>query len=100
LSCVILESNFKRLWEVYKSRCEAKKSELNLQDRAVYDAALGRLNANRPDRPHQTSSPEIGAPYDYEKHLRGAPGMVGETITAVWLPGVPAMKLLPLVAMG
>lgn len=94
------ESNFKRLWDEYKSRCEERKSEINPQECAVFDAALGWLNASRPDRPHQTISPAIGAPYDYEKHLRGAPGMVGETITAVWLPGVPAMKLLPLVATG
>jgi len=91
------ESNLKRLWEFYKSRCEARRAELSPQDRAVFKAALSWLNANRPDRPHEMSYPATGINYDYEKNIR-PPGMSGETITAVWLPGVPAMKLLPLVA--
>lgn len=91
------ERSLERLWNFYKNRCENKRGELSPQDRTVFEAALGWLNANRPDKPHLISEPAVGAPYDYQKNIR-PPGMVGETITAIWLPGVPSMRLLPVVA--
>lgn len=89
------EGNFKRLWELYQSRQQARRSAIEPADRLVLDTALGWLNINHQNKPHQFDEPAVGLDYKYELHARAAAGMVGDRIQATWLPGVPTLGLKP-----
>lgn len=88
--------SFKRLWELYKTRCEERRATLDEGDRSVLQAALSWHNANWKDAPYALVEPAPGEQYDYDQHTR-PPAMVGERIVTTWLPGVPRMKIKPLV---
>lgn len=88
--------NFKRLWELYKTRCVERRAALEKEDRCVLQTALSWHNANWKDAPYEFVEPAPGETYDYERHTR-PPAMVGDRIAATWLPGVPRMKVMPLV---
>jgi hypothetical protein len=90
------DDGFKKLWDFYKNRCENQKVALDAEDVHVLEVALAWLNANWPDKPYVFSSPAPGDRYDYDKHLR-PPGMSGEQVTATWLPGLPELRIKPLV---
>lgn len=92
------KDNLSRLWTMYKDRCEKHAGPLDEADLAVFRTALDWHNANWPDKPYGLLSPPPGTSYDYEKHQRPPLGMRGETIRAVWLPGISELKLKPLVA--
>lgn len=89
------EGNFKRMWELYQSRQQARRSAIEPADRLVLDTALGWLNINHQNKPHQFDEPAVGLDYKYELHARAAAGMVGDRIKATWLPGVPTLGLKP-----
>lgn len=91
------QENIKRLMEFYKSRCEQQKAQLSADDEQVLESALAWHNANWPDKPYDFERPQVGKPYNYEQHMRLL-SMSGEVINAVWLPGIPMLKIKPLVA--
>lgn len=92
-------NNIKRLWDSYKKRCEDQRGPLNSGDEHLLEAALTWYNTKWPaDSQQALNRPVEGSSYDYEKHMRPAIGMTGETIVAVWLSGIPGLKLKPLVA--
>ncbi|MGD9889289.1 MAG: hypothetical protein AB7S56_08510 [Halothiobacillaceae bacterium] len=88
--------NFKRLWELYKTRCVERRAALEPEDRSVLHAALAWHNANWKDAPYTFIEPAPNEAYNYEQHTR-PPAMAGDRIAATWLPGVPRMKIMPLV---
>ncbi len=92
------EGNLRRLWDLYKGRCESQRAALSPADEGLLEAALGWHNVNGADSPYQLERPATGSAYNYEKHMRPTLGMGGETIQAVWLPGIPGLNLKPLVA--
>ncbi len=62
--------NIKRLWELYKTRCEERRAALEGGDRSVLEAALSWHNANWKDTPYAFFEPAPGVGYDYEQHSR------------------------------
>ena len=91
------QENIKRLMEFYKSRCEQQQARLNANDVQVLESALAWHNANWPDKPYDFERTQVGESYNYERHMRPT-GMTGEVVGAVWLPGIPRLKIKPLVA--
>lgn len=92
------EANLRRLWEMYRHRCEHSGKAPTADDVRILKVALGWHNQNWPDKPYVLNQPSIGDAYDFEKHLRGTIGMKGEKIHALWLPGISGLKLKPVVA--
>ena len=92
------EGNIKRLWDLYKKRCEDQCGPLGHNDKLLYGAALNWYNYKWPSKLLSSDCPAPDSAYNYEIHMRPAIGMTGETIAAVWLPGIPGLKLKTLVA--
>jgi len=97
VSVLSQSSNLKALGEFYRTRCEDMSDKLDAEDMAVFKAALGWLNENWPKKPYEFFNPPIGTIHSADAHIL-ANGNKSAAITSVWLPGVPELKLKPLVA--
>jgi len=97
VSVLSRSSSLNDLWEFYRTRCENMGAKLDAEDMAVFKAALGWLNENWPKKPYEFFNPPIGTIHSADAHIL-ANGNKNAAITSVWLPGVPELKLKPLVA--
>lgn len=92
------EAQFKRLWEMYKERCNKSNGPLSAGDRRLLNMALEWVNAQCPDRPYGFDEPAEGSKFDFDKQQKPSTPTQGDSIAALWLPGVQGLKLKPLVA--
>lgn len=91
------KDNLTRLWKLLDERCKERSGPWTEAEAQIFGQSLDWHNANWPDKPYELLKPEPGMHYDSGKHQR-PPGMLGDRIRAVWLPGIPELKLKPLVA--
>lgn len=91
------EANLKRLWEMYHKRCEDRQKPASADEIFILKVVLGWHNYNWPNKPYHLSEPSVGDAYDYNEQLRGGIHMNGEKVIALWLPGIPNLKLKPVV---
>jgi archaellum component FlaC len=91
------ETSLRRLWDLYKKRCEDRRQGATPEEQSFYLAALDWYNS-RFEKPFTAEIPDIGSVYQHERHMLPPLGMQGEIIRAVWLPGVPGLRIKALVA--
>lgn len=89
--------NIRRLMEFYKNRCVERQSPMNENDSKLIEVALDWHNANWIDKPFVFEYPKANDPYSFDRHSRPT-GMTGDVIEAVWVKGIPGLKIKPLVA--
>ena len=80
--------NLKRLWETLKDRCEAGKRAATDSEHALLLAALSWHNHNWRSLPLRLIDVAVDSRYDYETQSRTRNVTKGETVTAMYLPGI------------
>lgn len=80
--------NVKRLWETLRDRCESEKRPAADDEIALLHSALAWHNHNWSTLPYRLIETAPGNRYDYKIHLRSRHVTKGETIVAMYLPGI------------
>lgn len=80
--------NLQRLWELLKQRCEAQRRSANEAEHALLTYAIGWYNHNWRTRPWSLILASPGASFDFERHLRSRHTCSGESLDALYLPGI------------
>jgi hypothetical protein len=80
--------NLKRLWEALKDRCEAGKRAVTDHEHTLLQAALAWHNHNWRSLPLRLIDVAAASRYDYETQLRSRHVTKGETVAAMYLPGI------------
>ncbi len=80
--------NLKRLWETLKDRCEAGKRAATDNEHALLQAALAWHNHNWRSLPLCLIDVAAASRYDYETQSRSRHVTKGETVAAMYLPGI------------
>jgi hypothetical protein len=80
--------NLKQLWNILKGHCEADKRPVSAAERALLASALAWHNHNWQTKPYRLIEAAPSTAYDYEKHQRSPSSTTGETIAALYLPGI------------
>lgn len=74
------------LWDVFASRCKKQERALTSSETRLLQYSLACYNLTLNSRQAELLWPECPAAFDHQQHTRGTPQ--GETVTAVWLPGL------------
>jgi len=80
--------NLKRLWGTLKDRCETRKRAVTDKEHALLQAALAWHNHNWRSLPLRLIDVAAASRYDYETQLRSRHLTKGETVAAMYLPGI------------
>jgi len=78
----------RRLWDRLKERCERERRPATGDERLLLETALAWHNHNWPSKPYQLVAPQPGSAYDFNSHQRATATASGDTIAALWLPGI------------
>lgn len=91
IRCVAVLSrldNIERLWDALKEKCEHEHRPASTEESALLQTALDWHNHNWQKKPFSLHRPAQGKSYDYSKEQRAASTPSGESLTAIWLPGI------------
>ena len=80
--------NLERLWSVLKDRCEAHNGPANASERALLETALTWHNHNWRTHPYRLIEAVPSSAYRFDRHLRSRQTSSGETVAALYLPGI------------
>lgn len=80
--------NIERLWDTLKAGCEGGCRPASGEETALLQSALDWHNHNWQKKPFALHRPGDGKHFDYNKEQRAANSPSGDTLTAVWLPGI------------
>lgn len=83
-------NNIERLWDTLKAACERESRPASAEETALLQTALDWHNHNWQKKPFALHRPGDGKHFDFSKEQRAAPFSGGETLSAVWLPGIVA----------
>lgn len=83
-------NNIERLWDSLKAACERESRPASAEETALLQTALDWHNHNWQKKPFALHRPGDGKHFDFSKEQRAAPFSGGETLSAVWLPGIVA----------
>ena len=83
-------NNIERLWDTLKEACERESRPASAEETALLKTALDWHNHNWQKKPFALHRPGEGKHFDFSKEQRAAPFSGGETLSAVWLPGIVA----------
>ena len=83
-------NSIERLWDALKENCERDRRPASAEETALLQNALDWHNHNWSRRPYALHRPRTGDSFDYSKEQRAAASPSGDTLSAVWLPGIVA----------
>ena len=83
-------NSIERLWDALKENCERDRRPASAEETALLQTALDWHNHNWSRRPFTLHRPRSGDSFDYSKEQRAAASPSGDTLSAVWLPGIVA----------
>lgn len=83
-------NSIERLWDALKESCERERRPASAEETALLQTALDWHNHNWSRRPYTLHRPRTGDSFDYSKEQRAAASPSGDTLNAVWLPGIVA----------
>jgi len=83
-------NNIERLWDTLKAACERESRPASAEETALLQTALDWHNHNWQKKPFALHRPGEGKHFDFSKEQRAASFSGGETLSAVWLPGIVA----------
>lgn len=81
-------SSIERLWEALKERCDREKRPANIEETDLLATTLTWHNHNWATKPYTMQTPKAGERFDFATQQRPASTPSGETIMALWLPGI------------
>lgn len=83
-------NSIERLWDALKENCERERRPASAEETALLQNALDWHNHNWSRRPYTLHRPRTGDSFDFSKEQRAAASPSGDTLSAVWLPGIVA----------
>ena len=83
-------NSIERLWDALKENCERDRRPASAEETALLQTALDWHNHNWSRRPYTLHRPRSGDSFDYGKEQRATASPSGDTLNAVWLPGIVA----------
>ena len=83
-------NSIERLWDALKENCERERRPASAEETALLQNALDWHNHNWSRRPYALHRPRTGDSFDFSKEQRAAASPSGDTLSAVWLPGIVA----------
>lgn len=83
-------NSIERLWDALKENCERDRRPASAEETALLQNALDWHNHNWSRRPYTLHRPRTGDSFDFSKEQRAAASPSGDTLSAVWLPGIVA----------
>lgn len=81
-------NNIERLWDVLKAACERESRPAHAEESALLQSAVDWHNHNWRTKPFALHRPNDGKHFDFSKEQRAASTPSGDTVSAVWLPGI------------
>lgn len=81
-------NNVERLWDALKDSCESERRPASDDEITLLQTSLDWHNHNWRKKPYTLHRPRIDAGFDFMTAQRAATTPSGETLTAVWLPGI------------
>lgn len=86
VACAANWDRIEMLWDVLAQRCRHERRPCSVDENLMLVACLGIYNLILTGRQAELQEVAPGGAYDYRTQERG--GAVGETVAAVWLPGL------------
>lgn len=84
-------SSIERLWDALKENCERERRPASAEEVALLQTALDWHNHNWSRKPFALHCPVAGAVFNFNEEQRAvSTPPTGETLSAVWLPGIMA----------
>lgn len=80
--------NIERLWDTLKEGCERECRPASAEEAALLQTDLDWHNHNWQKKPFALHRPGDSKHFDFSKEQRAANSPSGETLAAVWLPGI------------
>lgn len=80
-------SSIERLWDSLKEGCEREQRPAGAEVQQLLADALTWHNHNWRQKPYVLQTAAVGDPYDFARQQRVG-GRAGETVAALWLPGI------------
>ena len=81
-------NNVERLWDVLKETCESERRPATDDEITLLQTVLDWHNHNWRKKPYTLHCPHMDAGFDFKTAQRAAITPSGETLVAVWLPGI------------
>lgn len=81
-------NNVERLWDALKEICESERRSATNDEIALLQTALDWHNYNWRKKPYTLHRPHMDAGFDFKTAQRTGTTPSGETLAAVWLPGI------------
>ena len=81
-------NNVERLWDAIKDSCESERRPATDDEIALLQTSLDWHNHNWRKKPYTLHRPHMDAGFDFKTAQRAATSPSGETLVAVWLPGI------------